>query len=56
MIIGTETGLFARYDSDSPSGSFVKILDLDRITQIELLPTYDLFLILSGIFYSLTAR
>jgi hypothetical protein len=56
MIIGTETGLFARTssgDSDqiiqTNTDKFIKILELEKVTQIEMLPTYDMFLILAGI-------
>jgi hypothetical protein len=53
LIIGTETGLFARTntkDRDSTLEQFVKILDLEKVTQVELLPNYDMFLILAGIY------
>ena len=49
LILGTESGLFVRpefEDEENPS-SFVKVLDVEKVMQVDVLPDYDMLLVLA---------
>lgn len=55
LIVGTERGVYStnalQQGSSSATESFTKILDLENVTQIDMISDFDILLILSGSVY-----